>query len=90
MPAAGDYFIDDAGLVRNYIVQRFVRQDETRYTLRLDHRFTSNDRVNFRYSKTPAVGIRGFGSDVNGNSGIYSDAKQYRGLQQDNFSDSGQ
>ncbi|HET6976417.1 MAG TPA: TonB-dependent receptor [Pyrinomonadaceae bacterium] len=77
MPAAGDYFIDDAGLVRNYIVQRFVQQDETRYTFRLDHRFTDNDSVNFRYTKTPAVGIRGFGSDVNGNNGIYSDAKQY-------------
>ena len=77
MPTAGDYFIDDAGLVRNYIVQRFVQQDETRYTFRLDHRFTSNDSVNFRYTKTPAIGIRGFGSDVNGNNGIYSDAKQY-------------
>lgn len=77
MPAAGDYFIDDAGLVRNYIVQRFVRQDETRYTLRLDHRFTSNDSVSFRYSKTPAIGIKGFGSDVNGNNAVYSDAKQY-------------
>ena len=77
MPAAGDYFIDDAGLVRNYIVQRFVTQDETRYTLRLDHNFTHNDNVNFRYTKTPAIGIRGFGSDVNGNSGVYSDAKQY-------------
>ncbi len=77
MPPAGDYFIDDAGLVRNYIVQRFVQQDETRYTFRLDHRFTANDSVNFRYTKTPAIGIRGFGSDVNGNNGIYSNAKQY-------------
>ncbi len=77
MPTPGDYFIDDSGLVRNYIVQRFVRQDETRYTLRLDHNFTSNDRLNFRFTKTPAVGIRGFGSDVNGNSGVYSDAKQF-------------
>lgn len=77
MPEAGDYFRDDAGLVRNYIVQRFVKQDETRYTLRLDHSITPNDNLNFRYTKTPAVGIRGFGSDVNGNSGIYSDAKQF-------------
>jgi outer membrane receptor protein involved in Fe transport len=77
MPPAGDYFIDDGGLVRNYIVQRFVTQDETRYTFRLDHNFTDNFRSNFRYTKTPAVGIRGFGSDVNGNSGIYSDAKQF-------------
>ncbi|HEU4932358.1 MAG TPA: TonB-dependent receptor, partial [Pyrinomonadaceae bacterium] len=77
MPPAGDYFIDDSGLVRNYIVQRFVQQDETRYTFRLDHRFTDNDNISFRYTKTPAIGIRGFGSDVNGNNGIYSDAKQY-------------
>ena len=78
MPPAGDYFIDDSGLVRNYIVQRFVKQDETRYTLRLDHNFTDNDKVNFRYTKTPAIGVRGFGSDVNGNTGVFSDAKQYR------------
>lgn len=76
MPPAGDYFIDN-GLVRNYLVQRFVRQDETRYTLRLDHNLTKKDKMNFRYSKTPAVGIRGFGSDVNGNNGVYSDAQQY-------------
>src|SRR5262249_1499514 len=38
MPApSNDYFLDGTGLVRNYIVHRFVQQDETRYTLRLDH-----------------------------------------------------
>ncbi len=78
MPApSSDYFIDGAGLVRNYIVHRFVQQDETRYTLRLDHNISKTNHANFRYSKTPAVGVRGFGSDVNGNSAAYSDAKQY-------------
>jgi hypothetical protein len=77
MPPAGDYFIDDAGLVRNYIVERFVRQDETRYTLRLDHSITNANKMYFRYTVTPAVGVRGFGSDVNGNSAAYSDAKQF-------------
>lgn len=76
-PPSANYFIDSAGLVRNHIVSRFVQQDETRYTLRLDHRITDNSSVYFRYSKTPAVGVRGFGSDVNGNSAAYSDAKQY-------------
>jgi len=76
-PYSSDYFLDGAGLVRNYLVQRFVQQDETRYTLRLDHNITNNNHANFRYSKTPAVGVRGFGSDVNGNSAAYSDAKQY-------------
>src|SRR5581483_1266892 len=76
MPPAGAYF-DDSGLVRNYILERFVRQDEKRYTLRLDHSFSGKFKSNFRYTKTPAVGIRGAGNDVNGNTGVYSDAKQY-------------
>lgn len=77
MPEAGSYFVDDAGLVRNYLVNRFVVQDETRYTLRLDHNITKNNKATFRYTLTPAVGVRGFGSDVNGNSAAYSDASQY-------------
>ncbi len=77
MPTGGSYFLDDAGLVRNYLVNRFVTQDETRWTLRLDHNVTKNNKASFRYSLTPAVGIRGFGSDVNGNSAAYSDAAQY-------------
>jgi Carboxypeptidase regulatory-like domain/TonB-dependent Receptor Plug Domain len=76
-PPSSNYFVDGAGLVRNHIVSRFVQQDETRYTLRLDHSITNDNKINFRYSKTPAVGVRGFGSDVNGNSAAYSDAKQY-------------
>jgi len=75
-PPSSDYFIDGAGLVRNHVVHRFVQQDETRYTLRLDHQLTTKNKINFRYTKTPAVGVRGFGSEVNGNSAAYSDAKQ--------------
>jgi hypothetical protein len=76
MPTGGDYFLDN-GIVRNYVVNRSVLQNETRYTLRLDHNFTANNKANFRYTTTPAIGVRGFGSDVNGNTGVYSDAKQY-------------
>jgi hypothetical protein len=76
MPQGGEYF-DDSGLVRNYVLERFVRQDEKRYTLRLDHSFTNKTKANFRFTKTPAVGIKGAGNDVNGNTGVYSDAKQY-------------
>ncbi len=76
MPTPGEYF-DDSGLVRNYILERSVRQDEKRYTLRLDHSFNSRFKTNFRFTKTPAVGIRGAGNEVNGNTGVYSDAKQY-------------
>jgi Carboxypeptidase regulatory-like domain len=75
LPAPGAYF-DDSGLVRNFILVRSVQQDEVRYTLRLDHNITNNQKVNFRYTKTPAIGIRGAGNDVNGNTGVYSDAQQ--------------
>lgn len=76
MPPAGGYFLD-AGSVRNYFLQRFVVQNETRYTLRLDHNFTNNTKANFRYTLTPAVGIRGSGNDINGNNGVYSNARQF-------------
>jgi hypothetical protein len=76
MPAAGNYFLD-SGNVRNFFLQRSVIQNETRYTLRLDHNFTDNFKANFRYTTTPAIGIRSAGNDINGNSGVYSDAQQY-------------
>ncbi|MEP6900866.1 MAG: carboxypeptidase regulatory-like domain-containing protein [Actinomycetota bacterium] len=76
MPAPQGYFLDN-GLVRNYTLVRSVQQNETRYTFRLDHNFTDNFKTNFRYSKTPAVGIKAAGNDINGNTGVYSDAKQY-------------
>jgi len=76
MPAAGSYFLD-AGNVRNYFQQRSVVQNETRYTLRLDHNFTDKFKTNFRYTVTPAVGIRSAGNDINGNTGVYSNARQF-------------
>jgi hypothetical protein len=76
LPHAGSYFINDAGQLANYVVNRFVQQDETRYTMRVDHQISKNNRVNVRFTKVPAVGIRGFGSDVNGNTAAYSDSKQ--------------
>ncbi|MDT5270425.1 MAG: hypothetical protein QOH49_2611, partial [Acidobacteriota bacterium] len=75
LPQPSGYFLD-AGLVRNYTLTRSVTQDETRYTVRLDHNFTDNFKTNFRYTKTPAIGIRGAGNDINGNTGVYSDAQQ--------------
>jgi len=76
MPPAGDYFLD-GNVVRNYFSQRSVTQNETRYTLRLDHSLTKDTKANFRYTKTPAIGIRAAGNDINGNTGVYSDAKQF-------------
>lgn len=76
MPPAGSYFLDPNGNVKNYVVNRFVKQDEVRYTARVDHTLTSKDNLNVRYTYVPAVGTKGFGSDVNGNSASYSFAQQ--------------
>ena len=76
MDQPGSYFLDNA-VVRNFFQTRSVLQNETRYTLRLDHNITDNMKANFRYTKTPAVGIKGAGGEINGNTGTYSDAKQY-------------
>ncbi len=77
MPKAGSYFLNSGGQLANFVVNRFVQQDETRWTMRLDHQVTSRSRASFRYTKVPAVGTRGFGSEVNGNGAAYSDSKQY-------------
>ncbi len=75
-PGSIGYF-NDNGLVRNYQSIRAINQTEQRYTLRLDHNFTQNMKANFRYSKTPAIAVRGNGGDINGNTSAYSNASQY-------------
>jgi outer membrane receptor protein involved in Fe transport len=70
------YFLD-GGLVRNYTAVRGINQQETRYTLRLDHNFTSKIKANFRYTKNPTVAVRGNGGDINGNTSAYSNSSQY-------------
>ncbi len=76
LPQPSDYFLDN-GLVRNFTLVRSVQQNESRYTVRLDHNFTDTFKTYFRYTSNPAVGIRAAGNDINGNTGVYSNAKQY-------------
>jgi hypothetical protein len=76
MPHAGAYFLDPNGQLANYTVNRFVRQNEVRYQIRLDHRLSKKDQLTLRYTRIPAVGEKGFGSDINGNSADYSTSQQ--------------
>ncbi|HTD21393.1 MAG TPA: carboxypeptidase regulatory-like domain-containing protein [Terriglobales bacterium] len=76
MPHAGAYFLDANGNVKNFLVHRFVQQNETRYTAKVDHTLTNSNHMSFRYTLVPAVGTTGFGSDVNGNGGSYSYSQQ--------------
>lgn len=77
MPAPGAYYINSAGTLSNYVVNRFVEQNEIRYTGRFDHNITNNNRANFRFTVVPATGNKGFGSDINGNGATYSNSKQF-------------
>src|SRR4030095_103623 len=50
---------------------------DARYPLRPTQIFTNTSKVPSRYTVTPAVGIRAAGNDINGNSGVYSYARQF-------------
>ncbi|MEQ1644167.1 MAG: hypothetical protein ABL959_12040, partial [Pyrinomonadaceae bacterium] len=77
MDSPGSYFVEN-GIVRNLSTVRAASQNEKRYTVRIDHNLTNATKATFRWTKTPAVGVRATnGSDINGNQGIYSDASQY-------------
>jgi hypothetical protein len=76
MPHAGEYFINGDGQLVNYVVNRYVKQNEVRYQTRIDHNLTDSNRLTVRYTRVPAVGQKGFGSEVNGNSADYSVSQQ--------------
>jgi hypothetical protein len=76
MPHAGTYFIDGSGVLANYVVNRFVHQNEVRYTTRVDHAIDHNNQLSLRYTLLPVVGQTGFGSDINGNTASYSHSQQ--------------
>ncbi|HLA96347.1 MAG TPA: carboxypeptidase regulatory-like domain-containing protein, partial [Pyrinomonadaceae bacterium] len=79
LPGPRGYFLDN-GVVRNLDTVREATQNEDRFTVRIDHNITEKAKATFRWTKTPAVGVRASnGSDINGNQGIYSDATQYLG-----------
>jgi hypothetical protein len=76
MPHAGNYFLNGDGQLVNYVVNRYVKENEVRYQTRIDHNLTSKNRLTVRYTRVPAVGQKGFGSEVNGNSADYSTSQQ--------------
>jgi hypothetical protein len=76
LPHAGNYFLNASGQLSNYVINRSVHQNEKRFTTRIDHTLSNFNRLNFRYTEVPAVGLKGFGSDINGNSGSYSKSRQ--------------
>ena len=58
----GDYFVNDAGQLRNWSGSRFVKNSEQRTTTRFDHQITDTNKVNVRWTRVPILGVRGTGT----------------------------
>ena len=70
------YYINSAGTVSNLPNPRLLRQDDKRYTLRIDHSLSDNHRLNGRYTTTPVVKNQFTPASITTDSAEYSYAKQ--------------
>ena len=70
------YFVDPGGNLANYIGQRHLKTDNTRYMARIDQVISDRNRLNFRATIIPVVGVTDYGNAVNGNGGNYSYSRQ--------------
>ena len=73
---AGAYYLNANGGVSNIFSPRQLMQDETRYTLRVDHTISSKNRMYGRYTATPIVKIQGTPVSPTNNGAAYSWARQ--------------
>ena len=52
---ASDYYLNSNGLISNVVAPRRLRQDEKRYTVRIDEVISSRNRLYGRYTSTPII-----------------------------------
>jgi hypothetical protein len=73
------YYIDPSGNLANYVTQRFLQDDNTRYTARIDENISDRNHLNLRATIVPIVGKTGFNADypASGSAANYSDSKQF-------------
>jgi hypothetical protein len=73
------YFLDSNGVLQNYVTYQFLSDDSVRYNTKIDHNFTNNNHLSFRWTKIPLVGVSALDPNypTNGNSGTYSTSSQY-------------
>jgi len=76
IPRAGAYFLDPNGNITNFFNPRTLRQDETRYTVRVDHIFSQNNQINGRYTNQPTVKDQFTPCCPTGEGAEYSNSKQ--------------
>jgi hypothetical protein len=73
---ASSYYLNSNGLISNIFTPRLLSQDEKRFTLRIDHNISENNRLNARWTSTPIVKIQGTAISPTTNGAEYSWAKQ--------------
>jgi hypothetical protein len=73
------YYIDPSGALANYVTQRFLQDDNTRYTARIDENISQRNHLNLRATIVPIVGKTGFNADypASGSAANYSNSKQF-------------
>lgn len=59
IPPAGEYFINSNGALANYSTTTFIKNKEMRLTAKIDHQFSSRNRISGRYTQVPVRGDKG-------------------------------
>jgi hypothetical protein len=73
---AGAYYINSNGLISNAFLPRRLKQEEKRYTSRIDHTITDKNRIFLRFTATPIVKTQDTPVSPTSNGADYSWAKQ--------------
>jgi hypothetical protein len=74
--APGDYYLNSNGTISNIVTPRVLRQDEKRYTIRIDHTFSDSNRLFGRYTVTPVLKTQFTPISTTTNAAEYSAARQ--------------
>lgn len=70
------WFLDPFGRVQNLYDPRTLRQDDSRYTVRVDHNFSDRNLLNGRYTATPLVKTQFTPDSPTTDRAVYNWAKQ--------------
>ncbi len=73
---AGPYYLDSNGHISNIFAPRLLRQDEKRYTVRIDQTISDKNHLYGRYTATPIVKIQGTPVSPTNNGAQYSWGQQ--------------
>ena len=80
-PKTGQYYVNSSGNVVDWSAYRSVTTTDKRYSVKFDQVAGSKDRLSFRLTNVPNVGVRGFGgagaNPLMANVTDYSQSSQY-------------